>query len=84
MRLGFRLRPAAEFGLRRRGVLALGGQALSQLVEMAPEVVEVVDGEIAQRPLPAQLRVRGEAGVHCGPLAHRIEVTAQAAGLRDE
>lgn len=41
-------------------------------------------GEIAQRPLPAQLRVGGEAGVHPGLPAHRIEVTAQAAGLRDK
>lgn len=51
---------------------------------MAAEVVEVVHREIAQGPLPAQLGVGGEIGVHRGLPADRVEATAQAAGLRDE
>ncbi len=52
---------------------------------MASEVVEVVHREVAQRPLPAQLRVCGEAGVHRRGLpSHRVQAAAQAAGLRDE
>jgi hypothetical protein len=56
-------------------------QPVAELAEVLAEVVELVHGEVAQRPLPAP---PGILVVERGVAPHRVDLPAQLARLRDE